>query len=159
MLASDIMRPRQRLVTVLPDASLEDVIYRFDNSVSLSRLIYVVDEEDRLLGVVGAADILSLLLPLSGPESAGSPPDRDAFQQELNARIRKHRDLPASRFMHNDFPSVRPDEPFARAAELMLSRGFTAMPVLDPDGTLAGEITRRLILRFTAHAVLHAPPS
>ena len=135
------------------------MIYRFDNSVSLSRLIYVVDDQDRLQGVVGAADILSLLLPPAGELDPDTSPGRESFRQALNERIRKHRDLPVSQFMHTDFPGVMPGDPLARAAELMFSRGFTATPVLGPDETLAGEITRRLILRFTAHAVLHAPPA
>ncbi|THB68188.1 MAG: CBS domain-containing protein [Desulfovibrio sp.] len=159
MYVSDIMRQRQALVTVSPEADLEEVVYRFDNSVSLSRLIYVISEQDLLLGVVGAADILALLLPRAKELPNGAAQDRSLFERALAEHIGEHRSRSVAHIMRTDYPSAKPGHPLVQATDLLLDSGAWVMPVLDDKGILAGEITRRLLLRYTAHAVLQMPPN
>jgi CBS domain-containing protein len=60
----------------------------------------------------------------------------------------ERKDLPVSRIMRLDLPTVAPDKLFLEARLLLRERKITALPVVDARGVLVGEITRRVILKL-----------
>ncbi|MFD0265573.1 HPP family protein [Streptomyces sp. NPDC127106] len=90
----------------------------------------VLDDEDRVLGVVSRTDLLAHLPPEPGaPGETGGP-------------------ATAAEVMSVPAVTVRADEPAAEAARLMARRGVERLPVVDVEDRLVGIITRRDLLRL-----------
>lgn len=152
MKVSEIMRYEHNLIKVSPTTTLEFVIYRYDNISIDSRLTYVVDEANKLLGVVTIFDILRLIVTDEIIEEfKANSRRREEMHLALRKSINKNKVLAAKDIMRTEFHSVRPDDLFVAATKLLLEKAVTAVPVLNADGVLVGEITRRIILRYLAH--------
>ena len=102
------------LVKLPPEATLEDAV---EALLRTSQHEFpVVDSEDRILGVL-TRDRLIAALKQKGSTAA------------------------VADVMQRDLPTVRADEPFDKAFQLMQESAFPALPVVDRFGRLRGLIT------------------
>lgn len=156
MLVAELMRSAPNLIEVGPETELDLIMYRYDKINIDSRLTYVLGPDRVLLGVVTIYDILNRIMP---PEAIApfvdkGAADRDAFMELLRQRLARERTTTAGQLMRTKFQTVRPDALVAAANALIVEKQITAVPVVDEQGRLVGEITRRIILRFLAHHLL-----
>jgi CBS domain-containing protein len=114
-----------------------------------SRLVYVTAPDRRLMGVVSSYDLLRVMLPFyldSNLAKALSDDDETLVRQSCLAC----QALSAADIMTRTFVSIGPDDTFLEAEALIAERGVNVLPVLDADGRLVGEMTRRRILKYLA---------
>lgn len=97
----------------------------------------VVDEDDRLIGMLTWGDIRE-----ARPKASGSAQLGAAWESHFLAAIREVRD-----FMTVNPVSVTPDTPIQRAAELMLQKKIGGLPVVE-RGRVIGIITESDLFRF-----------
>jgi len=99
----------------------------------------VLDDENKVIGVVSEADLLT----------------KEALDSELPSAFRgmvHHREhakaaaLTAADLMTKPAVTIGPDEPVADAARLMYSRRVKRLPVTDEDGKLIGIVSRTDVL-------------
>lgn len=110
------------LVAVGPRTPIDEVAetllsYRFT-------AVPVIDDDERLLGVVSEADLMS------GPLEGG----------------RRTRARTASDVMTRDVEVVRPYDPLSHGEALLSGRGFRVVPVIDSDAVLVGVLSRSDLL-------------
>ncbi|TQV65484.1 MAG: CBS domain-containing protein [Halothiobacillaceae bacterium] len=119
---------------------MQDAVYALGASMPLTearealhaRELYqapVVDDEGRLTGLLGLADLLRLAWPpgeLPRPVDAG---------MTVGEACRKPVD------------ALREDTPLEVIVRLMLDRGYAAMPVVDDEGKVIGMVGMRDLLR------------
>ena len=102
----------------------------------------VVDEADRVVGVVSEADLLHKveLAGSTGPKPLWERPSRRA------ARVKSEADT-ASRLMTTPAVTIGDDAPLAEAAKLMHRHRIKRLPVVNGDGRLIGIVSRTDLLR------------
>jgi CBS-domain-containing membrane protein len=86
----------------------------------------VVDSEGRLCGMLTEKDCLRALV-------------RQAMEGAAGASVRE--------FMTANVDSVTPDTQLLDITQLFLERPYRKLPVVDPDGRVVGQVSRRDILR------------
>lgn len=148
MLISDIMRTT--LIKVRPEAPVGHVLIWYGGMAHVFRNTYVVDHCDRLLGVVTIHNFLSVIVPPSVTElaKAGQLDGREELLDALRQNIAALSEISVGSLMDADYPFAHPEDLFVMASELIVEKGITALPVIDPNGVLVGEISRRMILHF-----------
>ena len=148
MRIADIMR--QTVIKVRPEAPVGHVLIWYGGMNNTFRNTYVVDHCDRLLGVVTIHRFLSLIVSpeVSSQARAGHLDGREALLDALRRNMAASSDTPVGELMDADYPFAHPEDLFVMASELVVEKGITALPVIDPNGVLVGEITRRMILHF-----------
>lgn len=132
-----------------PDEPVSRLIEWYANPGSRSRYTYVVDGKGKLLGVVTMLDILALMMEpevVEGHEK-GALDDAEAARR-INAALAEKKCLPVSRLMRTDLPIVAPDGLFLEARLLLRERKITALPVVNAQGVLVGEMTRRVLVKL-----------
>jgi CBS-domain-containing membrane protein len=98
----------------------------------------VVDDDDKLIGVVSEADLLT-------KEAWGASP-------RMSGEILAHREqakadgITAVDLMTKPPVTIGPDEPVTRAARLMYVRRVKRLPVITEDGQLIGIVARSDVL-------------
>jgi CBS-domain-containing membrane protein len=128
------------VVTVDPTTSFREIVARLaEHRVSA---VPVVDDDNRVLGVVSEAD---LLLKEEFPE-----PDKDIPLW----RTRRHRlerakaaGDTAAELMSAPAVTVGPDATVTEAARLLHRHGIKRLPVVDPAGPLLGIVSRADLLK------------
>ncbi|MDH2387900.1 CBS domain-containing protein [Streptomyces sp. HNM0663] len=106
----------------------------------------VLDEQDRVLGVVSESD---LLLRQASAEDAG-PERRTPWHAAAAAAWPddgEQEALTAGRLMSAPAVTVHADDTVAQAARTMVRRGVERLPVVDDEDRLVGIVTRRDLLR------------
>jgi CBS domain-containing protein len=148
MQIADIMRTT--LIKVRPEAPVGHVLIWYGGMAHIFRNTYVVDHKERLLGVVTIHNFLSIIVPPSVTEKAkaGLLDGREELFDALRHNMASISDTPVGTLMDTDYPFAHPDDLFVMASELIVEGGITALPVIDPNGVLVGEISRRMILHF-----------
>ncbi|WCD84763.1 Inosine-5'-monophosphate dehydrogenase [Streptomyces xanthophaeus] len=119
------------VVSVAPGTAFKDVaklLAQYDISG-----VPVLDDEDRVVGVVSQTDLLARTVP--GPHA----PEHGTTAADP---------LTAGDVMSAPAVSVRADETAADAARLMTRRGIERLPVVDVEDRLVGIVTRRDLLRM-----------
>ncbi|MGW6691528.1 CBS domain-containing protein [Streptomyces sp. NPDC054961] len=119
------------VVSVAPGTGFKDIaklLAQYDISG-----VPVLDDEDRVVGVVSQTDLLAHTVPGSGPSGRGAaatgpPTARDVMSAPAVA--------------------VHAEETVADAARLMTRRGVERLPVVDVEDRLVGIVTRRDLLRM-----------
>jgi len=132
-----------------PDEPVSRLIEWYANPGSRSRYTYVVDGKGKLLGIVTMLDILALIMEpevVDGHEQ-GAISDADAIRR-INRVLLEKKHLTVSSLMRTDLPTVAPDRLFLEARQLLRERRITALPVVDAQGVLVGEITRRVLVKL-----------
>ncbi|MFJ9934329.1 CBS domain-containing protein [Streptomyces virginiae] len=119
------------VVSVAPGTAFKDIaklLAQYDISG-----VPVLDDEDRVVGVVSQTDLLARAVP--GP---------DTFR--LNGT--EAEPPTAGGVMSAPAVTVRAEETAADAARLMTRRGIERLPVVDVEDRLVGIVTRRDLLRM-----------
>jgi CBS-domain-containing membrane protein len=151
MLLRHLMTPRPAAIG--PDVPFDRLLDTYRDMES--QLLYVVDPEGRLLGVISSYDVLRVMLPfyLDSNLAKALPDDETLIRHACVAC----RHLTASDIMVKDFAALAPDDPFLTAEALFAERGVNVLPVLDAAGRLVGELSRRTALKHLA-ARCHPDP-
>ncbi|MBV2357642.1 CBS domain-containing protein [Streptomyces sp. J2-1] len=134
---NDVMT--HRVVAMRTGAAFKDIVQTMQEwRVSA---LPVLDEDGRVVGIVSEADLLS-------KEEYGAEGDvgRYARVQHL-AEVRKAVAVTAGELMTAPAVTVTPDATLARAARVMARRRVKRLPVVGPDGTLQGIVSRSDLLK------------
>ncbi|NPV09769.1 MAG: CBS domain-containing protein [Anaerolineae bacterium] len=146
VLVSDVFDPSHlSSVIVRPDEHLEDVLRRFSEEPAL-RGIFVCDETGRFLGAITRTDLLYWARLQLGTALHGSslPPERIVrLAQLVQAATASDVIHPGSRET-----GVRMDEPLDHALRQMLNHDIVAIPVVDDQGVVLGDLTRARVMRY-----------
>lgn len=127
---SDVMRTE--IVTLAPEETLD----LSQDIMSLGRLRHmpVVDDDERLVGIVSHRDLFSASLAqalhLDGPSLR-------EFLRSVEAR----------HVMAKTPVTVAPDAKLGKAARLLVERRIGCLPVVDDEGRLLGLVTETDLLR------------
>lgn len=121
-----------------------------------SRQLYVVDENRKLLGIIGNFELLSLFAPnyLDANLARAVTDDTVLLKDSFGC----HKNKTATEIMNRKFQYVEPDDTILSADVLIREKEQVAIPVLDKAGILVGEVTREDILRAIASIVHHMDP-
>jgi acetoin utilization protein AcuB len=120
-----------RVVTIEMDDSLE-MIRDIFKKVRFHHLLVIDDKE--LVGIISDRDILKAISPYVGTMSE---------TQRDRATLNKH----AHQIMSHHPVTVRPSCPLLEAAQLMLTRGVSCLPVTTIDGEIQGVVTWKDVFR------------
>ncbi|MEJ2230553.1 MAG: CBS domain-containing protein [Nitrospirales bacterium] len=120
-----------RVVTIEMDDSLE-VVRDIFRKVRFHHLL-VVDNE-KLVGIISDRDVLKAISPYVGTMS-----ETDRDRATLNKR--------AHQIMAHHPLTVRQSCPLQEAAQLMLIRGVSCLPVTTIDGVIQGIVTWKDVFR------------
>lgn len=124
------------VVTVAPDATYKEVVERMhERRVSA---VPVVDRERRVLGIISEAD---LLLKEERPAHRPGGHLLDPHGDAARATARN-----AAALMTSPAVTVTPQATLTQAARLMHRHQVKRLPVVGPDGTLAGIVSRADLL-------------
>ncbi len=126
---SDLMTPR--VVSIRDDASLTNVDWEM--TLAEVRHVPVVDEQDKVVGIVSDRDVL----------------------RSLNRHDRGR--VPVSTIMTLLPVMVRPHTAARDALEMMLARKINAIPVVDEGGALVGIVTATDFLELAYRALAGMP--
>lgn len=134
------------LAVVGPDVTFSELLLAYRDTDS--RLVYVVDAAGKLLGVVSSYDILRAMLPFYLDSNlVKALPDDEAVIRQAFASCKGQS---VTEIMTTDFVAVKPDDLFLEAEALIAERGVNVLPVLNDQGKLVGEVSRRAILKYLA---------
>ncbi|MFB0627250.1 CBS domain-containing protein [Streptomyces sp. AB3(2024)] len=97
----------------------------------------VLDEEDRVLGVISESDLI-VRQTAEHPLMSDAPGGRGTFASEVS--------FTAGEVMSAPAVTVHAEETAAGAARLMAHRGIERLPVVDEEDRLVGIVTRRDLL-------------
>lgn len=100
----------------------------------------VLDEKDRLVGVVSEADLLA---KEEAPDATGIA---RLHRRERTLRAKAAGDA-AGALMTSPAVTVQPEQSIVQAARQLDRTGFKQLPVTDADGTLVGILSRRDLLK------------
>ncbi|KOV53592.1 CBS domain-containing protein [Streptomyces sp. AS58] len=134
---NDVMT--HRVVALRTGAAFKDIV-RTMQEWRVSALP-VLDDGGRVVGVVSEAD----LLPKE--EYSGEGDVSRCGQVQHLAEVRKADAVTAGELMSAPAVTVTPDATLARAARVMARRRVKRLPVVGPDGTLQGIVSRFDLLK------------
>ena len=132
-----------------PDEPVSRLIEWYANPGNRSRYTYVVNKKGQLQGVVTMMELLGLIFApelVAGYES-GETAEAEVVRKVL-AAVNARKDTPVRQIMRTDLPTVRASDFFLGARQLLYERQTTALPVVDGQGVLVGEVTRRVLVRL-----------
>lgn len=106
----------------------------------------VVDENDRIVGIVSERDVIGAVLPGYHETLRGTPfaPNPDEMAQKLQAIERR----PVKDLMTSPVTTVQENEDDLYAANLMFEHNLKLLPVVNSEGRLAGLIRRIDLLKI-----------
>jgi len=138
----DVMTREVR--SIRPEASIAEAIELLIGK--RYRALPVVDEQQRVVGILTDGDVLRQLgLPQAGVEAAMSESELTA---QLNAL--RHSGQTVAGVMRTRLITVNPETPVAEAVRLMTENGIKRLPVVDNDRRLLGMVSRVDVLRALA---------
>lgn len=107
-------------------------------------VIYVVDDGDKVAGVLTESDILKVLIPkyLTIDESLISVMDENYFEK----KCRECKDLPVTEIMTKNLITVSEDEPIIKAAALIVVHKIHSLPVVR-NSRIVGIVPRQIMLK------------
>jgi CBS domain-containing protein len=140
-----------------PDEPVSKVVAWYANPGNRSRYTYVVDKKGVLKGVVTMMELLGLFLPpaLVDAHERGETAEPEVIHKVLES-LKTNKNRPVREIMRTDLPTVHASSFFLDARLLLRERKITALPVVDGQGVLVGEVTRRVLLRLLDN-ILHEP--
>lgn len=107
-------------------------------------VIYVVDDGNKLAGVLTESDILKVLIPkyLTIDESLIHVMDENYFEK----KCRESKDLTVTEIMTKNLITVREDDTVIKAAALIVVNKIHSLPVVR-NGNIIGIVPRQLLLK------------
>jgi len=124
MKVKDIMDPYPNIIRT--SDTFEHLIRRLDEIKY--RSVFVVDKEDKLVGIITEGDIIKVLIPkyLSIDEFLISAMDENYFEKKCI----ENRNLTITEFMTKTILSVHEDDTVIKAAALMVVNKIHTLPVV-----------------------------
>ncbi|MCF3131849.1 CBS domain-containing protein [Streptomyces olivochromogenes] len=107
----------------------------------------VVDEDDKVVGVVSETDLVIRQATGPGPYEARRRAGHVALTPGARRRAAKAKARTAGELMTGPPVTVHADDTIAQAARTMAQRHVERLPVLDEEDRLVGIVTRRDLLR------------
>ncbi|GGR96488.1 hypothetical protein GCM10010269_39160 [Streptomyces humidus] len=107
----------------------------------------VVDEDDKVIGVLSETDLIMHQATAPGPYGAGHRPRLAHLAPGAGRRTAKGRARTAGELMTRPPVTVHADDTIVRAARTMAQRHVERLPVLDEEDRLVGIVTRRDLLQ------------
>ncbi|GAA3379244.1 CBS domain-containing protein [Streptomyces sannanensis] len=130
------------VVSVTPSAPFKDVAKLLaEHDISG---LPVLDDDDRVLGVVSESDLLVRQASAGQPEPEPNGPRHAGQDTPGTARWDA---LTATQLMSAPAVTVRAQDTVAEAARTMIRRGVERLPVVDEEDRLVGIVTRRDLLK------------
>ena len=141
MLSTDV-------VTVAPDTDFPSLIRLFAEKPQ--RLLHVVGEDRKLLGVISSFELLDKLSPgfVDANLARALPADYD--ERAVRRSYEEHRELKARDILRPKLTPLGPEDHYVEVETLMRQQGITVLPVVDAQGRLLGEISLKKVLRYLA---------
>ena len=136
MLVREVMTPHP--VTVRPGTETKTALRLLDEHAVTS--MAVVEEDSRIVGVVGEADLVREALP-HDPRAHMIPPAEDP---------RPARPHTVGEVMNRHPVAVHGDTDLSDAVELMTSTAVKSLPVVDARGRVLGMVSRRDVVHLLA---------
>ncbi len=134
---------RTEVLLAEADSDYKSLLCKIAGS-AIPRQVYIVDKNYILLGIVSALDLIKEVMPsYMNADLARSITDGADFLQKQVEKV-KHKC--ASDIMTTKIHSLKPQHQLYEADALIAETGVNTLPVLDKDGRILGEITRREIL-------------
>jgi len=130
------------VITISKNARLEDVV-RLLHEKNISGAP-VVDETNRLIGIVSHRDLLRILFPFY--DSYYKAPELYADLEMRDCKAGEIRKMRVAQFMSNPVHTANPEMPILHAGGMMLARSIQRLPVV-LGGELVGIVTRKQILK------------
>ncbi|MEO7020375.1 MAG: CBS domain-containing protein, partial [Ktedonobacteraceae bacterium] len=124
------------------------------------RALPVVDEQQRLMGIIGTRDLIAAgLLPVRRGvlQTARELDDGTAETLEVSLEHARHSPQRAAEIMNQRIRSVKPELALREAAQIMLDTGLRSLPVVEADGRLVGIVTRADLLQVVVTSPLMSP--
>jgi CBS domain-containing protein len=124
------------------------------------RALPVVDERHRLQGIISSGDLINAgLLPMRRGlvHTALELDDLTAEAVETPLERARQSTRTAQDIMNRHVRTVDPTLPIREVAQIMLETGLRRLPVVEPDGRLAGMITRADLLQAILTSPLMSP--
>lgn len=121
------------------------------------RHLPVVDEEDRIVGVVSQRDLYRTISPTKD-DHGPSPltPGPLVEDGEFYYDTQRLHDFELSRVMHDRPEVLYPEDPLGKALRLFVNRKIGCIPIINPRREVVGILTRHDLLRFF-DAALNVP--
>lgn len=140
MRIKDIMDSSPKVVRV--SDTFEHLIKVLDEEKS--HVIFVVDSEDRLKGIVTEGDIVKVLVPkyVNEDESLISVMDENYFEE----KCKEKRNLSIEEIMQKSLYTIDEEDTIIKAAALMVIHRIHTLPVLR-NGKLTGFLSRMALIR------------
>ena len=140
MKIATIMNPR--IATTGPDTRFIDLLKTMRGKPS--RLMHVVAQDGKLLGVISNYDVLKVMLPFYVDSNLARAV---AFDEEFARRtLEDNKGLAAKDLMVEDCVTLTADSHFLEAEALLKEKGVNALSVVDAAGRAVGEVTRKAVL-------------
>ncbi|MDP3428220.1 MAG: CBS domain-containing protein [Humidesulfovibrio sp.] len=132
-----------------PDEPVSRLIEWYANPGNRSRYTYVVDKHGVLVGVVSMLDLLGLFFSpeMVDAHENGSLSEVEVVRQ-LQHSLQTNKSKPVRDIMRSDLSAVRASDFFLNSRQLLRERKIRALPVVDGNGVLVGEVTRRVLVRL-----------
>lgn len=146
------------IVSVTPETPIASAM---DTLLAASfRVLPVVDAQGKLLGLIGTRDLINAgLLPVRRGVARTIQALGDSASEALAASLEEARQRPqrAGDVMNRAIQSIRPEQTVREAAQLLLTTGLRALPVVEADGRLVGILTRADLLQIVVTSPLMSP--
>ncbi|MFE0514334.1 CBS domain-containing protein [Streptomyces sp. NPDC058964] len=107
----------------------------------------VVDEDDKVVGVISESDLMMRQATRPGPYDATDRTGPAALTPRARRRAAKAKARTAGELMTEPPVTVHADDTVAQAARTLARRRVERLPVLDEEGRLVGIVTRRDLLQ------------
>ncbi|MDQ7834445.1 MAG: CBS domain-containing protein [Humidesulfovibrio sp.] len=141
------------LTRVPPDMDFATLLAK--HASTGTRHTYVVDEEGRLIGVITNLDMLSKMVP-SYLTSTLASSISDGGELILK-RFEENKHLTAADVMQRDLVILNTDDTLIEANVRFHEGRYNAIPVVNTEGVLVGDIGRKEILRHIAADICGLP--
>lgn len=125
-LVTEYMTPASKLITIKADTPVMEVL----NTLLEKRItgVPVLNDNGEVVGLIDDKDCLNILI---GSAYYNQPVERDSV----------------SEYMSNVMKTITTDNDIVNAANIFLTTPYKRLLVMDENGKLAGQISRRDILR------------
>ena len=141
-------------ITVLETTSFREAVQEMVSKQTNTLL--VINEEGKLVGEVGVADLLDGIVPeyLDGDSIAAHFATEEMFEEA----VREAEDKEVQFFMSRDFSTVEIDDGLMAVAATAIANQQARIPVVDKEGKPIGIISRRGLKHIIAQ-FLNIPDS
>lgn len=146
MYVKDIMT--KEVLTVNKDDTVEMCANTL-NKYNLSG-IPVVDNNNRLVGIVTESDLITRASTIEGPQSLEVLGGIFYLESRKNfmERLGKSTGSTANEIMTKNLITIGPDKKIEYAATLLVQKKIKRLPVVDEGGNLVGIISRKDIMNY-----------